>query len=120
MLKSLMTEMRSEAPAAPAWEANSKSPKKYNAQPSNTQPDEMEGMLKSLMTELRKNKQETGENYWAGMKPSTLPPFDFKTNDPEEDEFEVVSAGVAPAPERQLIAELDDLGDALEAALAKK
>ena len=49
-------------------------PEAFSLTSSPIEPHGPHASRRSLMTELRKNKQETGENYWAGMKPSTYAP----------------------------------------------
>mmetsp|Transcript_136948 Transcript_136948/g.238036 ORF Transcript_136948/g.238036 Transcript_136948/m.238036 type:complete len:163 (-) Transcript_136948:1660-2148(-) len=124
MLKSLMTEMK-QAPAQPSWGPKDGSTIKYQGgqQESSTQPEEIEGMLRNLMTELRKNKTETGKSYWDGCVPSTMPRLDFNTANALDldDDLQLVGGPGAPAPaDIALHAELDALGDALEAELARK
>jgi len=112
MLRSLTRDVGEVAPDTPSpFGTPTKSPAKYGRRaptdapaPAPAAPD-LDGMLRSLMTELRRNKLETGETAWPGITPSTLPPLDF------------LAAHVAPGTDAagdDLLAQLDALGDALE------
>eukprot|EP00668_Euglena_longa_P023488 GGOE01029343.1.p2 GENE.GGOE01029343.1~~GGOE01029343.1.p2 ORF type:complete len:162 (+),score=57.13 GGOE01029343.1:43-528(+) len=113
MLRSLMTEMSGEAPEMSVFNTP---PKTKYCQQAPEASNDIEGMLKSLMTELKRNKQETGQNYWEGMKPSTLPRFNFQSPPPEAAvEFTAAAVKSSTIPDADLLAQLDLLGDALEA-----
>eukprot|EP00667_Euglena_gracilis_P026862 EG_transcript_32748 len=115
MLRSLMTEMSG---SAPEMSVLSTPPKAKYCQQSPEASGDIESMLQSLMTELKRNKQETGQNYWEGMKPSTLPRFNFES--PRQAAAELPAAAAQPStiPDADLLAQLDLLGEALEADLA--